>query len=478
MRPSRPTEIARHGKSNRKERSDVVLAPTVASGSVDACVRSLGFRRRVFPVRDGLFPLLPVPHDQWPDCRTAHGGIPLDTAGLGLLTSVYFLTFAACQLPYGPLLDRFGPRRVQALVPVIAVLGATLFAVAPNTPTLVLARALIGIGTSGALMAGLKALTLWVPPDRLALANGSFIMFGGLGAMTSTVPVTLLLPVFGWRGVFVLLAALTLASSALVLVVVPEKRGTAPAENWRDNLRGLLAIYRDPVFWRLAPLSTCVIGTAFAVHGLWAARWLADVDGFGSERIASVVFVMGVGLTLGAAVIGLVADRLHRHGVPSATTFGLACTLFIVLQATVLDRLPLPGWLQWGTIASFGSMTVLSYSIMGELFPAEQIGRANGALNVLHLSMAFVLQYGMGVVTSLWHPDAFGHLPVSPTVRPLRCLCYLSSLPSSGSSYHPSVSDTQPLPSRPRQTCRRNGSNQMSNIVLLFACVVTGMVVA
>ncbi|NMQ19446.1 MFS transporter [Candidatus Competibacter phosphatis] len=38
----------------------------------------------------------------------------LDATDLGLLTSVYFLTFAAFQLPLGMLLDRFGPRRVEA----------------------------------------------------------------------------------------------------------------------------------------------------------------------------------------------------------------------------------------------------------------------------------------------------------------------------------------------------------------------------
>src|SRR6202012_5071927 len=164
----------------------------------------------------------------------------------------------------------------------------------------------------------------------------------GLGAMTSSVPVNLLLPVFGWRGVFLLLAALSLASAVLVLAVVPETRGAPPEEDWRDNLRGLLAVYRDPVFWRLAPLSGCVVGTAFAVHGLWAARWLADVDRFAPDHIASVVLTMGAGLTLSAAVIGVVTDLLRRHGVPPTTIFGVACAVFIGLQATVLDRLPLP----------------------------------------------------------------------------------------------------------------------------------------
>jgi predicted MFS family arabinose efflux permease len=336
----------------------------------------------------------------------------LDTGRLGLLTSVYFLTFAICQLPYGPLVDRFGPRRVQGTVLMIAVAGAVLFGVAQNVPTLIVARALIGIGTSGALMAGLKALAVWVPQERRTLANGCFIVFGGLGAMSSTVPVTLLLPMLGWRGVFLVLAGVTLASAVLVLLIVPEKAPATPAENWRSSLRGLVAVYGDPAFWRLAPLSACVIGTAFAVHGLWAARWLAEVDHFAPDRVASVVFAMGAGLTVGAAVIGLLSDLLRRCGVQPGTTFGLACALFMGLQLVTLDRLAVPAWLLWGTIGAFGSMTVLSYSIIGEMFPPDRIGRANGALNVLHLGMAFVLQYGMGEVASFWSPDPSGHLPV------------------------------------------------------------------
>ena len=39
---------------------------------------------------------------------------------LGLLTSVYFLTFAAAQIPIGILLDRYGPRRIQSVLLVVA----------------------------------------------------------------------------------------------------------------------------------------------------------------------------------------------------------------------------------------------------------------------------------------------------------------------------------------------------------------------
>ena len=294
----------------------------------------------------------------------------------------------------------------------IGAVGAGLFAIADNTGTLIVARALIGLGTSGALMAGLKALTLWVPKERRSLANGAFIMFGGLGAMASTVPVNLLLPAIGWRGTFLLLSAATVLSAALVATIVPEATPLARPEPWRENLRGLIDIYRDKAFWRVAPLSACAIGTAFAVHGLWAARWLADVNLLAQGQVVFVLLVMGAGLTVGAGVLGVFADFLRRRGVRAMTLFGCACSVFVGLQLTVLSRAVTPVWLPWGVVGAFGGMTVLSYSIIGELFPPEKIGRANGALNVLHLGMAFVVQYGMGVVASRWGADAGGHLPV------------------------------------------------------------------
>ena len=77
--------------------------------------------------------------------------LSLGAAGLGLLTSVYFLTFAAVQLPIGVLLDRYGPRLVQSALLLIAAAGAALFGLAHAFVPLVLGRALIGLGVAAAL---------------------------------------------------------------------------------------------------------------------------------------------------------------------------------------------------------------------------------------------------------------------------------------------------------------------------------------
>ena len=112
----------------------------------------------------------------------------LRAADLGALTSAYFLVFAAVLLPCGVLLDRYGPRLVDSALLLVAAVGSLVFACADGVWTLMLGRALIGLGVAAALMAGLKAIVLWFPPHRIALANGWYIMLGALGALSATGP--------------------------------------------------------------------------------------------------------------------------------------------------------------------------------------------------------------------------------------------------------------------------------------------------
>ncbi|WLA47753.1 MFS transporter [Bradyrhizobium elkanii] len=140
----------------------------------------------------------------------------LDAGDLGLLTSVYFLTFAVAQIPVGILLDRYGPRLIQSVLLVAAAVGAALFATSDNLLMLLLGRALLGLGVAASLTAGLKALVLWFPKDRLPFLNGLMVMLGALGAVTTTSPAQWLLAWVGCRTLFALLAVFTAGCSAMI----------------------------------------------------------------------------------------------------------------------------------------------------------------------------------------------------------------------------------------------------------------------
>jgi MFS family permease len=332
----------------------------------------------------------------------------LGAGDLGLLTSVYYLTFAAAQIPIGILVDRYGPGRVQGAVMVSAALGAALFAVSNNFWLLLGGRALIGLGVAASLTAGLKALVLWFSSERIPLLNGLMTMLGALGAVAATLPAESLLLSVGWRGLFGLLAIGSGGCALIIYLVVPRTPAVMTLA-WKPTI-SLKTVYADPRFWRLAPLSATCIGTAWALQGLWATPWLSDVERLDRPELLWHLLVMAIALSLGALLWGIAVDRLRRHGVGPRALLAFVATMFILAQSALILRLPLPSYVPWIVVAATGAGTVLSYATLAEYFPKELAGRANAALNLFHIGGAFVVQKMTGLVVQFWAPTD-GHYP-------------------------------------------------------------------
>ncbi|MGY0572481.1 MFS transporter [Bradyrhizobium sp. RDM12] len=271
--------------------------------------------------------------------------LSLDTgfgsAGLGLLSSVYFLVFAAAQIPVGILLDCFGPRRVQSVLLLLAAAGAGIFAVSTGFASLLIARAMIGLGVAAALTASLKSIVLWFPRERVALLNGYMVMLGSLGAVTATPPVEHLLAWMGWWQLFGILAAATAGAAILIYVVVLEQ-GIVPS----NALATLGTVFRDRRFWRVAPLSATCVGTSWSLQGLWASPWLTDVEGLDRAGLVRQLFVMSIVLSGGAWWFGMAVHHVKRRGIGAEKILGLVAVLFIAAESALILRAPLPAALR------------------------------------------------------------------------------------------------------------------------------------
>ncbi|MEK7246481.1 MAG: MFS transporter, partial [Pseudomonadota bacterium] len=264
----------------------------------------------------------------------------LGAADLGFLTSVYFLAFAAFQLPLGILLDRFGPRRIDAGLMLVAALGAVLFGAADGIAGLTAGRALMGFGVSACLMAPFTAYRLWFPAARVALANGLLMACGGLGAIAGTVPVEVALGPAGWRGVLVLYALAIVAAAALVFFGVPEGgRTDERPPSLARQVRELAGILRDPLFVRVAGATMAIQGTFIGLQSLWVGPWLADAAGLEGSAVADRLFWIALGMAVGYASMGVIADRLARLGVATAPV-ALAATIGLLATQGAIVVLP------------------------------------------------------------------------------------------------------------------------------------------
>jgi predicted MFS family arabinose efflux permease len=237
------------------------------------------------------------------------------------------------------------------------------------------------------------------------------IMLGSLGAVTATAPTDWLLNWIGWRSLFEVLTIATLATAALIYIAVPKLERSSKGSVSSGRPLTLRSIFSDPRFLRIAPLSATCIGSSWAMHSLWAASWLADVEGFNRQGVIDQLFMMAIGISLGALLLGTLADRLRKRGVATEVLLAVFGALFMLAELALILRVPLPSILPWSVVSVVGAATVLSYAIIADYFPIEIAARANGALNLLHFGWAFAVQYGVGLIVNQWTPQD-GHYPI------------------------------------------------------------------
>jgi predicted MFS family arabinose efflux permease len=334
----------------------------------------------------------------------------LSAGGLGLLSSMYFLSFALCQLPVGVAMDRFGPRRVNAALLLVAAAGGAWFAHAESAAAAITARALIGVGVSACLMASLTAFVLWYPAERISTMNAIAFSAGAVGAMTATVPLELLLRVWPWRETFMLIVAATVAVSLVLWMWVPERSAQPKNETLSGITQGLLQLLKDPAFLRLAVCLGASQFAAVALQTLWIATWLRDVAGYGPAGVARGLLAVNVSMIVGYLAFGRAADALQRRGRSALPLLigGVAASSMSLASLALGAPFHM---LLWCLFVGAGTSVVLAYSILSRRYPKAMAGRANTAVNVFGFVGMFTGQWGIGLVLDLWPPSASGYAP-------------------------------------------------------------------
>lgn len=337
--------------------------------------------------------------------------IGLSTEALGLLTAAYLVAFAAFQPPLGVLLDRYGPRRVQTALLLVSAGGAALFGLAADEGMLVLARALIGLGFAGGLMASFKAVALFAPPGRIPLLNSWVMAFGGVGVLAASYPAHAAAAILGWRGLFFVLAGVTAAVAVFIFVAAPRRGESGGGERLGPALAGLVRVYRSREFWRIAPLVMTTGGSHIAVQTLWAAPWLADVAGYDREGVAEVLTGMALAFLVGILGAGAAADWARRFGKGPLFVMYIALGVYMATQALIVAGFVEWAWPVWLVFALTGQLGVLAYAHLADHFGVTLAGRSNTALNLLLFAGAAGLQFGIGAALEFWPATAAGGRP-------------------------------------------------------------------
>ncbi len=338
--------------------------------------------------------------------------VGITAADLGLLTSAFFLFFAGCQPVLGVMLDRYGPRRVQAALLLLAAAGSALFGLSLSVGELIVARVLIGLGFAGGLMAAIKAITLWYPPERWGLITGFHMMAGGLGSMAATLPVEWSLSVLSWQGLFFWLAGVCLVTSAILLLVVPERAGPTPQGTLAEQFRITGTVLTDGFYWRIQPLLSIQQLAFIACITLWIGPWLRDVGGIADKAArADIQLLTTAIMTAGFALSGVVTNAFRRIGVGDFASAGLTSFLFMLVCGWLAVAPTFQPILAWALFGFLGALPIQYMPLLVQSFPAHYAGRVSTSCNLVVFSIIFAGQWAIGKVVDLFPRTATGYAP-------------------------------------------------------------------
>ncbi len=337
-----------------------------------------------------------------PDLRVDVG---LDAEQLGFMTSLFFLTFAAVQLPLGGALDRWGSRRVVPAMLLVGAAGSALFGLGAGFAPLAAARALLGVGFAGVLMGAVKAFASWFPPHRFATVSGLFVGIGSAGALVAGTPLALLAGAFGWRSVFAYGAAVVAAAAAAILLLtrdapteaVADPRPDASGAERSGAAAGLGDLLRDHRLWRIAFANLGLIGAVLAVQGLWAGPYAADVYGLESVAVGNLLVALGIGVVVGNAATGWLADTFGRFStVLLAGALATSANLLLALAPQGLPGLGLAA--VYVALGFSGAFIAVLLAHVREVAAPSALGRAITVVNFFGIGGAMLLQWSMGAI--------------------------------------------------------------------------------
>src|SRR5262245_62118467 len=151
--------------------------------------------------------------------------LSLSAAQLGLMTSLFYASFALVQLPLGSALDRFGSRWVTPGLMLATAVGCLVFASARSFAVLALGRALIGVGMASVLMGAIKVYGQWFAANRVATISGFMVGLSSMGSLLAATPLAWLNQSYGWRAIFLWGAPVVVLSAGAIVAWV---RNTPP----------------------------------------------------------------------------------------------------------------------------------------------------------------------------------------------------------------------------------------------------------
>ena len=322
-------------------------------------------------------------------------------AGLGNISSFYFLGYVCMQIPSGILVDRLGKKKI--LIPGFLLLGigTLVVALSQRISTVFIGSILAGVGCGTYYGAAYSLTTEHVPLNKKSLAtaivNSGTAVGSGLGLISSSFFVGEgILP---WQSLLYITAILVLIMIVIFQKFIREelpasKKENAPVKKSRSSLKGL---------FKLPMISAYILyfSTLYAYYLIdtWLPNFLETERGFQGTAIgvtSSLVFFAAIP---GALVFSRIADRIPNKKVTIIIFLEIAAAFVLFITVTTSNQsLLIFGIIAYGFLGKLAVEPII-ISWLGQYAPRKSIATTYGVFNFFGMSASVLVPSITGMIS-------------------------------------------------------------------------------
>ncbi|MCE0723487.1 MFS transporter [Legionella sp. 9fVS26] len=371
---------------------------------------------------------------------------------LGILSGIYFYSYAAMQLPGGVLMDYFGPHRLLTLATIVCAVSTIAFGMTDNFFMACVARLMIGFGSAFAAVGTMKLAANWFPAQRFALLTGLMVTIGMLGAIGGEAPLALLIESFGWRHSMLIMGIVGLILAVLLIVIAQDtpknyEKTHHPSIKEEPLIPSLLTLIKNKQLWLVACYGGLMYMATPVFCGLWGVPFLMTKMMITKTTAANYISLVFIGWAIASPLWGILSNRIGLRKPPMYIgCIGALITSIIFIFAPINNPIYMEILLFAFGIFSAGFLP--AFTVAKELCNKKYVATGLSFMNMMNMIGIALAQPLIGyILDKMWQGEMNGSVRVYPleayhtglALLPLGMLTALIILPKIKETYCQSV---------------------------------------
>lgn len=320
----------------------------------------------------------------------------IDAAVFGQYSGVYYLGYCVMHLPIAIMLDRYGPKKVMPVCILLTVLGILPIVFADYWVYPIIGRALIGMGSSAAILGAFKVIRMGFKEERFTRMLSLAVSIGLVGAIYGGGPVSYMCDVLGYQMVVKIFAVLGVGLAALTYFIVPTMAPT-PHRPIRADIKEVLT---NPKVIAVCLFAGMLVGPMEGFADAWGSEFLKQAYGLDTSVASYLPSMIYMGWCFGGPILTLIAEKTGSYlgSIIGAGVVMAAIFMALVLRYFTVDTMTV-SFLIVGVCCAYQIIAIYKASTY---VPEYVSGLTTAVANMIIMSFGYVFHTIIGLVVNAY----------------------------------------------------------------------------